>query len=62
MSFLLTIIFAIVEMAPRRQHGLNPNEEGQVPNEDGPVVNEVPAIYVNSALYEYRGTLNSCVQ
>src|SRR5688572_21478277 len=48
-------------MAPRRQRGLNRNEEGQVPNEDGPVVNEVPAIDVNSALAQMANAITTQV-
>jgi len=57
-SFLLTIIFAIVEMAPRRDplnRGLNINEGGQVPHDDNvpeeeEVPIEVPVVDVNAAL------------
>ena len=66
MSFLLTIIFAFVEMAPRRapvNRGLNINEEGQVPhnddnvpeNEEVPI--EVPVVDVNAALAQMANAI-----
>ena len=64
-SFLLTVIFAIVEMAPRRapvNRGLNINKEGQAPHDDnGPedeeVPIEVPVVDVNTALAQMANAI-----
>ena len=64
-SFPLTIIFAFVEMAPRRAHvdrGLNINEGEQVPYDNNglegeEVPNEVPVLDVNAALAQMANAI-----
>ena len=65
MSFLLTIIFAIVEIAPRRDplnRCLTINEGGQVPHDDNvlekeEVPIEVPVVDVNAALAQIASAI-----